>query len=455
MPDTDAPLRETRPPHEAWSEQLSAALRRAAAGVPRFEEVGVVHEAVGTVLKARGVEACVGEICQLSDPASGSRMLAEVVGFSGPSAILMPFGEITGVSTATEVRSTGLRHMVPAGDALLGRVLDGFGHPLDGKPLAPTSWRPGRAPAPPALARQRVARPFATGVRGIDALCTLGQGQRIGIFAPAGVGKSTLLGMLARRARCDVRVVALIGERGREVREFLDLNLGDELAGSVVVVATSDRSPVERFNAAHTATAIAEHFRDAGRSVLLLVDSVTRFARAQREIGLAAGEPPARQGFPPSVFSALPQLMERGGCGAVGSITAFYTVLAEGEVGTDPVADEVRATLDGHLVLSPKIAQRGQFPAIDMLQSLSRLMPLMADPAHQAAARRLRALLHKYDEIEMLVQLGEYRARSDPDADEALARMPEIRRFLAQRTDEATPADEAIAQLMRLVGAVQ
>lgn len=439
-------------PVSALSAQVSAALRQAAAVAPRVEEVGIVHEAIGTVLKARGLQASVGEVCRLSDPASGGRMFAEVVGFSGSSAILMPFGDLTGLSTATEARPTGMRHMVPVGDSMLGRILDGFGAPLDERPIGSAPYRASRASAPAALSRARVSRPFATGIRSIDALATVGQGQRVGIFSPAGVGKSTLLGMLARQSQCDVRVVALIGERGREVGEFIDLCLGDHMARTVVVVATSDRSAVERVNAAYTATTIAEHFRDAGKSVLLLFDSVTRFARAQREIGLAAGEPPTRQGFPPSVFAVLPQLMERAGCGRTGAITAFYTVLMEGDFGADPIAEEVRSILDGHLVLTHKIAQRGQFPAIDMLQSLSRVMPQVTDTVHQAAARRLRALLSKYDEIEMLVQLGEYRSKSDPDADEALAKMTDIRRFLAQRVNEVTPAADAVGQLKRLSG---
>lgn len=434
------------------SAQVAAALRHAVSAAQTGVEVGVVHEAIGTVLKARGLEARVGELCRLTDPASGGHMLAEVVGFSGHSAILMPYGDLTGLSGATEVHATGTRHLVPVGDELLGRVVDGFGMPLDGRPLGAQIYRPSKASAPAALARPRVVKPFATGVRSIDALTAIGVGQRCGIFAPAGVGKSTLLGMLALHAACDVCVVALIGERGREVNDFIELNLSARRERSVVVVATSDRSAVERVNAASTATAIAEYFREQGRSVLLLVDSVTRFARAQREVGLAAGEPPARQGFPPSVFTMLPQLMERAGTSPQGSITAFYTVLTEGEVGADPVGDEVRAILDGHLVLTHKIAQRGQYPAIDVLQSLSRVMPSVASPLHEAAARRLRALLAKYDEIEMLVQLGEYRPKSDPDADEALARMSEIRAFLAQRMDEATPAAETVRRLARLTG---
>lgn len=432
--------------------QLAQALRRGAqTAVP--QRVGMLRSAVGTIVRASGVEVSVGEVCDLVDASGGTVLQAEVVGFADGAAILMPFGSVAGLSADTEVRPTGRRHQVPVGDALRGRVLDGFGAALDGQPLPAAGQRTTRRTAPPALERQRIERPLATGIRAIDALTTIGEGQRVGIFAPAGVGKSTLLGMLARDSASDVSVIALIGERGREVREFIDLTLGaDGLRRSVLVVATSDRSPVERIQAAYTATTIAEHLRDRGLRVMLLVDSATRLARAQREVGLASGEPPARQGFPPSVFALLPQLMERAGPGAVGSITAFYTVLAEGDMGSDPVADEVRSILDGHLVLSQKLAQRGQFPAIDPLTSLSRVMPLVTSPQHRADAQRLRQLLVKYDEIELLVQLGEYQSGSDPDADEAIARMPSIRAFLGQRVDEASAASETLAALHALAG---
>jgi type III secretion protein N (ATPase) len=443
-----------RDPHAGAHEvaqHLAQALRRAVQTASP-QRVGMLRSAVGTIVRASGVEVSVGEVCELVDTRGGTALQAEVIGFADGAAILMPFGSVSGLSADTEVRPTGRRHQVPVGDALLGRVLDGFGAPLDGQPLDAAGQRSTRRTAPPALERQRIDRPLATGIRAIDALTTIGEGQRVGIFAPAGVGKSTLLGMLARDSASDVGVIALIGERGREVREFIDLTLGaDGLRRSVLVVATSDRSPVERIQAAFTATTIAEHFRDRGLRVMLLVDSATRLARAQREVGLASGEPPARQGFPPSVFALLPQLMERAGPGAIGSITAFYTVLAEGDMGSDPIADEVRSILDGHLVLTPKLAQRGQFPAIDPLASLSRVMPLVTSPAHRADAQRLRQLLAKYDEIELLVQLGEYQTGSDPDADEAIDRMPRIRAFLSQRVEEGSPAGATLDALHALV----
>lgn len=429
-------------------ERIERLLQDSVRALPPHDHVGVVHEAVGTVLKARGVDARVGDVCQLLDPLSGERKMAEVVGFNGVSAILMPFGDLSGVSTQTEVKSLGHPQLVPVGDELLGRVLDGFGAPIDGKPLQTRSYRSSRPNRVSPLERARITRPLITGVRAIDGLNTVGQGQRVGIFAPAGVGKSVLLGTLARQTHCDIRVIALVGERGREVGEFIGLNLGDEgLARSVVVVATSDASAVERVNAGHTASAIAEHFCAQGRNVLLLFDSITRFARAQRELGLAAGEPPARQGFPPSVFSNLPLLVERAGAWGGGSITAFYTVLVEGEVASDPIGEEVRSLLDGHLVLSPKLANKGHYPAIDPLQSLSRLMPYLADGKHQASANRMRALLAKFDEIELLVQLGEYKARTDAEADEALARIGDIRRFLMQAPGEVSDAEATLKGL--------
>jgi type III secretion protein N (ATPase) len=285
-----------------------------------------------------------------------------------------------------------------------------------------------------------IEEPLDTGVRVIDGLMTIGEGQRVGIFAPAGVGKSTLLGMLARGAACDVNVVVLIGERGREVREFIELILGKEgMAKSVVVCATSDRSSIERAKAAYVGTAIAEYFRDQGMRVLLMMDSLTRFARAQREIGLSAGEPPTRRGFPPSIFAELPRLLERAGMGSVGSITAFYTVLAEDEEGNDPVSEEVRGILDGHIVLSRAIAARNHYPAIDVLNSLSRVMTLVASSAHCSGAGRVRKLMAKFNEIELLLQIGEYQQGTDPLADEAISHHDAIEQFLIQGTDEEAP----------------
>jgi type III secretion protein N (ATPase) len=343
---------------------------------------------------------------------------------------------------------------VAVGPALLGRVLDGLGRPLDGGPLPPELARwPVDRPAPPPLARPPIGVPFATGVRAIDALLSVGQGQRVGLFAGSGVGKSTLLGQLARNGGADVNVIALVGERGREVREFLEDCLGPEgLEQSVVVVATGDAPPLVRLRAAQVATAIAEWFADVdGRRVLFLLDSVTRFARAQREVGLAAGEPPARQGYPPSVFTALPRLLERTGARAKGSITAFYTVLVAGGDLEEPIADEVRGILDGHVVLDRRVAERGRWPAIDPLASLSRLMPRVAAPDHLAAAARLRRLLAAYDRQRDLVALGAYQPGSDPDADAALERLSAIEDFLGQPAPSRCSLAEAISSLTRVV----
>lgn len=371
----------------------------------------------------------------------GEPLLAEVVGFQQGEALVVPLGEPTGVGPDDVVEATGEALQVSAGAALLGRVLDGLGRPIDGRP-SPAGLVPvpvDRAP-PAALSRRPVSAPFETGVRAIDALLTLGVGQRVGLFAGSGVGKSTLLGAIARGAVADVVVVALVGERGREVGEFLEQSLGE--AGrrrAVVVVATSDAPPVERLRAAQVATAVAEHFRELGKSVLLLVDSITRFARAQREIGLAAGEPPARRGYPPSVFTQLPRLLERSGQGERGAITAIYTVLVEGSDMDEPIADEVRGILDGHIVLDRRLASRGHYPAIDVLSSLSRVMPSVTRKSQQVAAQRARALLAAYEEKRDLIALGAYSKGSDQRLDQAIAAAPELERFLRQEASSIEP----------------
>jgi type III secretion protein N (ATPase) len=382
----------------------------------------------------------------------GEPLLAEVVGFQGGEALVVPLGEPIGVGPDDVVEATGQGLQVSAGAALLGRVLDGLGRPIDGRP-APTGLTPvpvDRAP-PAALSRRPVSASFETGVRAVDGLITLGVGQRVGLFAGSGVGKSTLLGAIARGASADVVVVALVGERGREVGEFLEQSLGE--AGrrrSVVVVATSDAPPVERLRAAQVATAVAEHFRDLGKSVLLLVDSITRFARAQREIGLAAGEPPARRGYPPSVFTQLPRLLERSGQGEKGSITAIYTVLVEGSDMDEPIADEVRGILDGHIVLDRRLAARGHYPAIDVLSSLSRVMPSVTAKPQQAAAHRARALLATYEEKRDLIALGAYSKGSDPRLDQAITAAPDLERFLCQDAAIVEPSATTLQSLQTL-----
>jgi len=410
---------------------------------------GRVFEVVGTLARASGVDAKVGELCELRGPRGQLLQRAEVVGFGRGGVVLSPFGSLSGIGEGTAVTGTGRPLSVAVGDGLLGRVIDGLGDPIDGLgALDCHEFRPVIANPPDPMERAMVERPLPTGVKVIDGLMTLGEGQRMGIFAPAGVGKSTLMGMLARGAQCDVSVIALIGERGREVREFIEFILGPEgMARSVVVCATSDRSSIERAKAAYVATAVAEHFRDRGQRVLLMMDSLTRFARALREIGLAAGEPPARRGFPPSVFAELPRLLERTGMGATGSITALYTVLAEDESGGDPIAEEVRGILDGHMILSRRIAAKNQYPAIDVLGSLSRVMSQVVPAGHAEAAGRLRRLMAKYDDVEMLLQAGEYRPGNDETADTAVERIEEIRAFLNQRTSDLMDYDDILSAL--------
>ncbi len=415
---------------------------------------GRVTKVVGTIIHAAAPEVRLGELYQLRDPASGCLLLAEAVGLIGETAILTPLGDLHGLSTRTEVVPLARRFEVAVGPELLGRVVNGLGLPLDEAdkgPLTTVATRPVEAPPPPALARRLIERPLPLHQRALDGLLTTGEGQRVGIYGAPGVGKSTLLAEIVKAAEADVAVFALIGERGRELREFLERQLGE--AGrkrAVVVAATADRAAMERVKAAYVATAIAEYFREQGQRVVLLIDSVTRFARAQREIGLAAGEPPTRRGFPPSVFAALPRLMERAGCGTTGSITAFYAVLVEGELAADPIAEEVKGILDGHIVLSDQLAARGHFPAIDVLASQSRLMPAVVEPAQLAAAQRVRALLARHAEIELLLQVGEYQAGSDPEADQAIARLPAIRAFL-QQTGPGGSFAETVAALKERV----
>jgi flagellum-specific ATP synthase len=379
-------------------------------------------------------------------------VLAEVVGFRGDNLVMMALGRTESIAMGSEVLAAGRFDLWP-GPAMLGRVLDGLGQPLDGRPLAkgPRPWPVmGNPPAP--LQRQRISEPLPLGVRGLDGLLTCGQGQRLGIFAGAGVGKSTLLGMIARATRADINVIALIGERGREVREFIERDLGEAgLARSVVVAVTGDEPPLVRIKGAYVATAIAEYFRELGHHVLLMMDSVTRFCWAQREVGLASGEPPTRNGYTPSVFAALPRLLERAGCSERGSITGLYTVLVEGDDLNDPAADAARSILDGHVVLSRKLASRGHYPAIDVLASVSRLMPDVTSPEHRAAAQKLREALSDYAEAEDLINLGAYVAGSNPGIDEAIVLQPAIEAFLCQDVDEQSGFADTLEGLRQAV----
>ncbi|NMB13223.1 MAG: flagellar protein export ATPase FliI [Firmicutes bacterium] len=414
-------------------------------------EYGEVTQIIGLTIEANGPRANIGEICRIF---AGSRqgIPAEVVGFQDLRLILMPLGDIAGVGPGSMVQATGHQLKVEVGPSLLGRILDGLGKPMDGKgPLqGSTTYSLDNRPPEP-LERQRIREPLSVGVRAIDGLLSCGKGQRIGIFSGSGVGKSTLLGMMARNTSADINVIALVGERGREVREFIERDLGTEgLARSVVVVATSDQPALIRLKGAYTATAIAEYFRDQGHDVLLMMDSVTRFAVAQREVGLAVGEPPATRGYPPSVFAILPRLLERTGPGKNGTITAFYTVLVEGDDMNEPVADTVRGILDGHIVLTRKLADRGHYPAIDILASVSRVMPEVVTREHQQVAGHVKEMLAAFQEMEDLINIGAYRSGSNPRVDRAIASMEPIRNFLQQDVSEGTAWDTALAGLLEL-----
>lgn len=440
---------------------FESAFARGLAVALRGKLAGRVLEVIGNQVRVTGVPLQIGQICALTSPnhepykhhETANKLLGEVVGINADSAVLMLLGDVTGLSRATKVYPLELMHSVQVGTELLGRVLDGLGQPIDGGlSLGDLARRPSIAPPPAALSRPLIREVMITGVRTIDGLLTVGKGQRIGIFAPAGVGKSMLLSMIAQGIPDCICVVALIGERGREVREFLDITLTPEqLRHTVVVVATSDRPSMERIKAAYTATAIAEYFRDLGHDVLLLCDSVTRFARALRETGLAAGEQPVRRGYPPSVFTALPKLMERAGPSERGSITAFYTVLLDDGETADPIGEEVRSLLDGHISLSQKLAGAGHFPAIDVRQSVSRLMPHLVSPSAMQNANRCRDWLSTYADAEMLLQIGEYKAGNDAHLDAAIAAHPALQAFLRQTADAPLAHNDVHLQLQNIV----
>ena len=420
------------------------------ARMPDVRAIGRISRVVGLTLESMGPPSRVGELVEVQRP-DGGPLVAEVVGFKDRHAVLMPLGSAEGVAPGSAVLSCHRPLRVPVGPSLLGRVLDGLGRPIDGQgPILTDARYPVERPAPDPLRRPRITRAISVGVRAIDGLLTCGKGQRLGIFAGSGVGKSTLLGMMARGTDADAVVVALVGERGREVRDFIERDLGSGLERAVVVAATSDQPAMVRVKAAFVATAIAEYFRDQGMDVLLMMDSLTRLAYAQREIGLAAGEPPTTRGYPPSVFSLLPRLLERAGTSDRGSITGFYTVLVDGDDLNDPVADAARAILDGHVVLSRHLAERHHYPAIDVLASVSRLMSEVADPEHQKAAAALRRLMAAYRDVEDLVHIGAYVRGSNPLADRAVDARESIDRFLQQGVFERARFDETVEALRAL-----
>ena len=412
---------------------------------------GRITEVVGMLIRAVVPQVKMGEICLIKR--DGEPLAAEVVGFTKDEVILSPLSDMHGIGPSSEVIPMRMPMNIKVGPGLLGRILDGMGHPIDGKgPLKNVDEQVPVVRAPPdPLKRALINKPLSVGVRSIDALLTCGKGQRIGIFAAAGVGKSTLLGMIARNAVADINVISLIGERGREVREFIENDLGTEgMKRSVIIVSTSDQAAQMRINAAYVGTAIAEYFRDQSKSVILMMDSVTRYARALREIGLAAGEPPARAGFTPSVFAILPRLLERSGNSEKGSITAFYTILVAGDDLNEPVADEVRSILDGHIILSSDLARQFHYPAIDILASVSRILPQIIDRAHLDLTGKVREVLSNYKKNELLIRIGEYKPGSDKNADFALKYIDKVNRFLKQQVDEKATYEETLRGLKSL-----
>ncbi|WP_040948671.1 flagellar protein export ATPase FliI [Gorillibacterium massiliense] len=412
---------------------------------------GKVIQVIGLTVESEGPDASIGDVCLIYPYKSNHPVKAEVVGFRSNNVILMPLGELNSIGPGCEVVSTGKPLTVQVGHELLGKVLNGLGEPLDGSKLAGRmgTYSTNNSPGNP-LHRPRVLTPISVGVRSIDGLLTIGKGQRVGIFAGSGVGKSTLLGMIARNTAADVNVIALIGERGREVLDFIERDLGPEgLARSVVVVATSDQPALIRIKGAMIATSIAEYFRDRGLNVMLMMDSVTRFAMAQREVGLAVGEPPATRGYTPSVFAMLPRLLERSGTGPKGSITAFYTVLVDGDDMNEPIADAVRGILDGHIVLDRNLANKGHFPAIDILASVSRVMKEIVSDDHQTAAEFLNRMLSIYRDSEDLINIGAYQRGSNPEIDKALHYINGIMDYTRQKTLEKVTFEEAHEQLLK------
>jgi flagellum-specific ATP synthase len=420
---------------------------------PTLERIGRVAQVTGLLIESDGPHARLGDVCDIRSPRHGMNVFSEVVGFREHRVLLMPLGEMEGIHPGCEVRLCAHHNSVPAGDGLLGRVIDGLGRAIDDRgPLDTRDGGPLRRQPPNPLLRSRINEPFETGVKAIDTFCPVGRGQRLGIFAGSGVGKSTLLGMLARGGQAQVNVIALVGERGRELREFIEKDLGPEgLARSVVIVATSDQSAPVRLRAAYLATAIAENFRDQGRDVLFLLDSVTRFAMAQREIGLAVGEPPTSRGYTPSVFSVLPRVLERTGNSDRGSISAFYTVLVEGDDMNEPIADAVRGILDGHLVLSRALATANHYPAVDVLESVSRLSQDVCSAEEWTLTSEARDLLAVFRRNEDLINLGAYNRGVNARIDRAIELHDRISAFLRQRPHEIARRRDSMARLAEIL----
>ena len=406
---------------------------------------GKVVKVVGLTIETMGPEAKIGDTCRIRVANSDRSIMTEVVGFQEGRLQLTPYEDISGVQIGDYVEGDCDPFQIPVGDGMLGRVLDGLGQPIDGRPLKLKDSRGAEAMPPNPMERVLIEEVLPLGVKAVDAIMTLGKGQRIGIFAGSGVGKSTLLGMFARNTKADINVIALIGERGRELKEFIERDLGKEgLRRSVIVVATSDQPALIRKKAAKTATAIAEYFRDCGKDVLLMMDSLTRFSMAQREIGLASGEPPVSKGYPPSVYAEMPKLLERAGKTKEGSITGIYTVLVDGDDMNEPIADTARGILDGHIVLSRKMAHKNHYPAIDILQSISRVMSSIASKEHKQFANQLKNVLATYTESEDLINIGAYKSGSNKEIDYAISKINVVNNFLTQNVDEKFTFEQTI-----------
>ncbi len=417
-----------------------------------FDRLGRVTKMVGLTIESVGPDAKLNDLCEIIvDKQTDKRVMAEVVGFRDKRLLLTPFDSVEGVGIGCIVENTGSPLSIPVGDELLGHTLDGIGRPTDVEELDHTATYPVDATPPDPMAREIITEVLPLGVKAVDGLITVGKGQRIGIFAGSGVGKSTLMGMFARNTQADINVIALIGERGREVREFIERDLGPEgMARSVVVVATSDKPASIRKCAAKTATAVAEYFRDQGRDVLLMMDSLTRFSMAQREIGLAAGEPPVTRGYPPSVYSEMPKLLERAGNSDKGSITGLYTVLVDGDDFNEPITDTARGILDGHIVLSRRLAQQNHYPAIDVLASISRVMSTVAEREHRNLAGQMKNVMATYQEAEDLINIGAYKAGSNKNIDFAIAKIDAVNEFLCQSTEDKFDFDEILQKLQEI-----
>ena len=415
---------------------------------------GTITRVRGLLIESRGPQVIVGELCQILIPKGKGTVWAEVVGLAPDVVQLMAYEPTEGIEVGCTVIATGEMLSVPVSDDLLGRVIGSRGMPVDGKgSVGAVEWRSVFQDPPDVLTRKRIEKQMVTGVRSIDFMLSIGQGQRIGIFSGSGVGKSTLLGMVARNTKADVNVIALIGERGREVRDFIEGDLGKEgLERSVIVVSTSNTPPLARLRGAYVATTVAEYFRDRGLNVMLFFDSITRYARAQREIGLAIGEPPATRGYTPSVFSNMPKLLERCGTSEEGTVTGFYAILVDADDMDEPISDAVRGILDGHIVLSRELAERYHYPAVDVLKSISRLALKVTGPKTKEAAAYLRRLLAVYSEAEDLINVGAYAKGSNPEIDEAIDKMPEIRNFLMQNIDEKADLADTLAWVSRITG---